>query len=69
MMNNEIASLMNNEELWYIFFENMILNNIGVADTSIIHLLYKQLFIVPDTVICFVSSVDVLEEMAYNGTP
>ena len=47
----------------------MILNNIGVADTSIIHLLYKQLFIVPDTVICFVSSVDVLEEMAYNGTP
>ena len=36
MMNNEVASLMNNEELWCIFFENMILNNIGVADTSII---------------------------------
>ena len=52
MMNNEVALLMNNEELWYIFFENMILNNIGVADTSIIHysifiihLLYKQQFI------------------------
>ena len=52
MMNNEVASLMNNEELWCIFFENTILNNIGVADTSIIHysifiihLLYKQQFI------------------------
>jgi hypothetical protein len=47
-MNNEVAALMNNEELWYISCGNIYFI-IGEADTSIIHyspfiihLLYKQ---------------------------